>query len=84
VRRLRALAALAARRRDAPLLLTLDRALRFAASGHTAGEALLTARLAASQDELLRRIGRLPAPSPSFEVLPPVVTGVILVRGVLP
>lgn len=80
IRRLRALAADAARRRDNALLPRLERALRFAASGHTAGERALISELATSSTDLIRRLDRLPPPSPSFDPLPPVITGIIVFR----
>jgi hypothetical protein len=57
----------AARRRDASALEALERALGFVAGGHTAGEAILLERLAATgAAELARTAARLPLPSPRW------------------
>lgn len=64
--RLRRLARAAARERAGDRLRTLDRAMRFAAAGHTAGEQVLIARLLGLADgALARAIARLPPPSPA-------------------
>ena len=53
----------AARRRDGALLARLERALAFAAGGHTAGEALLVRRLAAADPRELTQCVGTPAGS---------------------
>jgi len=54
----------AARSRNLADLTVLERALGFAAGGHTAGEALLLDRLASLRGaELLREAGRVPSPT---------------------
>ena len=69
----------AARRRDGALLARLERALAFAAGGHTAGEALLVRRLAAADPrELSSALSRLPAPTPRWEAIEVRVTGLVL------
>src|SRR5690606_27437284 len=61
IRRLSGLGREAARRRDAPLLEQVDRALRVAGRGHTAGEELLLASLeAAPTRELAASLASLP------------------------
>ncbi len=82
LRRLRALGASAARRRDAETLNQLDRALRFVAGGHTAGEEALIATLALLSDEdLLRRLPSLPTLRTHGAPCTPVLTGVIVFRS---
>jgi len=79
VLRLRGLAERAARRRDRGALAAIDRALAFAASGHTAGEAMLVGRLVAMSDaQLLTQLSRLPAPSPRWDLVWPEIIGVIV------
>ncbi|HEU5170633.1 MAG TPA: hypothetical protein VFU46_08840, partial [Gemmatimonadales bacterium] len=81
--RLDALAAAAARRRDSALLPAVQRAVRFAAGGHTAGESVYVRRLAALPDrELLACLGRLPEPTAPPDTLQARLTGVILFGGV--
>ncbi len=78
VRRLRGLAGRAARRRDASALRIIDRALRFAAGGHTAGEAALVRRLAWLPDRVLRgSLAVLPAPAADLPGMEPRLTGLI-------
>lgn len=80
-RRLRSLATNAARRRDAALLHTLERALGFCTGGHTAGEAMLTDSLTTLDDTaLLAALPGLPAPSPHPSPLHPRLTGLIVFR----
>jgi hypothetical protein len=56
----------AARRHQAPRLAQLERALAFVAGGHTAGEAMLVARLAkASGPEVSGALGKLPKVHPT-------------------
>jgi superfamily II DNA or RNA helicase len=69
----------AARRRDAGALARLERALAFAAGGHTAGEALLVRRLAdADARTLASALVRLPAPTPRWDVVEVRLTGLVL------
>ncbi len=82
IRRLRNIAARAARNRDADMLERLDRAIRFAGGGHTAGEASLVGALAAAPEVNLRRqIAELPSPSRTWGPLAPKLTGLILFRS---
>ena len=79
--RLRALAARAARHRDAAMLATLERALAFCTGGHTAGEALLLGSLVMLDDDaLLDRLPRLPEPSGRPPTVRPRLTGLIVFR----
>ncbi|MEP7175229.1 MAG: helicase-related protein [Gemmatimonadales bacterium] len=69
----------AARRRDAGSLTRLERALAFAAGGHTAGEAQLVRRLADAEGaELAGALARIPAPTPRWEGIEVRVTGLVL------
>jgi hypothetical protein len=69
----------AARSRDAAALDRLERALGFAAGGHTAGEEMLLEKLAAlSPAELARAADALPAPSPRWGAVEARVEGVVL------
>jgi len=71
----------AVRRRDAPALACLERALAFAVGGHTAGEAMLVKGLAESDGPgLVARVARLPAPTPRWETVEVRVTGIVLFR----
>lgn len=80
-RRLRFLAAAAARERNAARLESLDRALRFCNGGHTAGEEMLIAAMATFDDEaLLASLPTLPEPSPFPPPVRPRLTGLILFR----
>jgi hypothetical protein len=80
-RRLRSLATKAARRRDAALLDTLERALRFCTGGQTAGEAMLIDALTTLDDEaLLAALPDLPAAAPQPSPLHPRLTGLIVFR----
>ncbi|HEU4700278.1 MAG TPA: DEAD/DEAH box helicase [Gemmatimonadales bacterium] len=79
--RLDRLARGAARARDARLLAAVDRALRFVAGGHTAGEAQLVEALAALPErELVRRLAALPAPDPPPPPCAVRLLGVVLVE----
>lgn len=81
VRRLHRLARQAARRRDAHALAAVDRGLRFARQGHTAGEELIAAELLAASDRaLLERLASLPCRDPRLSPLVPEVTGVLVFR----
>ncbi|MGH7702477.1 MAG: C-terminal helicase domain-containing protein, partial [Gemmatimonadales bacterium] len=78
IRRLRDLAGPAARRRDASALRMVDRALRFVAGGHTAGEAALVRRLAGVSDRVLRgALATLPAPTAGLPGMEPRLAGLI-------
>jgi len=69
----------AARRRDAPALACLERALAFAVGGHTAGEAMLMKGLAESDGRgLAARVALLPAPTPRWDMIEVRVTGIVL------
>lgn len=69
----------AARRRDAASLARLERALAFAAGGHTAGEALLVRRLAEAEPrELAAALARMPAPTPRWDAVEARLTGLVL------
>jgi hypothetical protein len=72
----------AARRRDASALEALERALGFVAGGHTAGEAILLERLAATgAAELARTAARLPPPSPRWGPVEARLSGMLLFAG---
>jgi hypothetical protein len=75
--RLNELIAQAARKRQTDRLQRLERALRFLASGHTAGEAMLIERLAA-RDEIESKLTRLPAERTGWEEIEVRLTGLIL------
>jgi hypothetical protein len=80
-RRLRALAARAARQREAESLARLTRALAFCAGGHTAGEAMLVSSLLSlGDDALLARLPGLPESPPVPAPLQPRLTGLIVFR----
>ena len=80
-RRLRQLAAAAARRRDAGQLAVLESALGFCAGGHTAGEAMLIEALVKLDDQaLLARLPSLPRPTAQEGPLRPRLTGIIHFR----
>ena len=69
----------AARRRDPGALATLERALRFTAGGHTAGETILLQRLAETTGpDLARLAARLPAPTPRWGPVEARLAGVLL------
>jgi hypothetical protein len=69
----------AARRRDRCELERLERAMRFVARGHTAGEAMLMDRMAdAAVRDLLAWAGRMPAPAPRGDPIEARLTGIIV------
>jgi hypothetical protein len=69
----------AARRRDQRELERLERAMRFVAGGHTAGEARLMERMAdAAERELLGWVGRMPASAPRGDPIEARLTGIIV------
>jgi hypothetical protein len=79
--RLDPLARSAARRRDAGALDRVQRAIAFAAGGHSAGEAADVARLARLPDPgLIAALHHLPARAAAPSALQARVTGVILFR----
>jgi hypothetical protein len=79
VMQLQALIRPAARHRDAAELARLERALRFTAGGHTAGEAALVEQLAnAPSAELRSKLGALPSPTPSAEPAEMRLAGMVL------
>jgi hypothetical protein len=83
--RLRRLARQGVRARDAALVSSLQAALRFAAGGHTAGEAALVEQLLALDDAaLLSRIRALPAPAAPPTLLVPRLVGIILFEAGCP
>ena len=82
LRRLRVMGASAARRRDSEALNRLDRAFRFVAGGHTAGEEALIAELALLSDEQVgERLPSLPAPQSIVTAGAPILIGVIVFRA---
>lgn len=69
----------AARRRDRRALARLERALRFVAGGHTAGEDLLLDRTAeAPTADLLAWLDRVPAPESRSDPIEARLTGIIV------
>jgi hypothetical protein len=69
----------AARARDRSGLERLERALSFVAGGHTAGEAMLVARMAdATPRDLSAWVRRVPTPTPRWDALGARVTGIIV------
>lgn len=69
----------AARQRRSARLLRLERALEFAAGGHTAGEAMLVERLAVSRrSELEAFLGRLPPGRTEWDEIEVRLTGLIV------
>jgi hypothetical protein len=71
--------ALAARARDRSGLERLERALSFVAGGHTAGEAMLVARMAdAAPTDLRAWVRAVPTPTPRWDALGVRVTGIIV------
>ncbi|HEU4647997.1 MAG TPA: helicase-related protein [Gemmatimonadales bacterium] len=82
VARLQAMIRPAVRRRDATELALLERALQFAAGGHTAGETALVEQLArAPIVELRARIRDIPMPTPRAEDIAARLTGLVLFLG---
>jgi hypothetical protein len=86
LQRLYAMVQPASRARDREALALVERAIRFAGGGHTAGERMLILSLAgAGDDELLRKLPGLPAPSPATGLLAARLSGLIVIRdGELP
>jgi hypothetical protein len=79
VARLQTLARGKARRRDGEGLDRLYRAIRFAAGGHTAGEAAWLAQLAAMPDAALESaLASVPPPPTDWDALQARVTGLVL------
>lgn len=82
LRRLRLLAQGAVRQRDTEALEHIDRALRFAGGGHTAGEQVLVQSLSrVSLAELRGSLPSLPDPTPPPEPMEPHLEGLILFRS---
>jgi hypothetical protein len=80
--RLRNLSHQAIARRDHRLLRLLERAMTFAAGGHTAGEAELIARLAGAGDrDLLAALPALPEPTIGWDSVEPRLTGLVLITS---
>ena len=86
LQRLYAMVRPAGRARDRAALALVERAIRFAGGGHTAGERVLIHELAAAGDAaLLRRLPGLPPPSPGTGLLGARLSGLIMIRdGELP
>lgn len=79
VARLQTLARGKARRRDGAGLDRVYRAIRFAAGGHTAGEAAWLAQLAATPDAALESaLASVPPPPADWDALQARVTGLVL------
>ena len=71
--------ALAARERDRRGLELLERAISFVGAGHTAGEAMLVARMAeAAPRDLHAWVGQAPAPTPRWDAVEARVTGIVV------
>jgi hypothetical protein len=69
----------AARMRDQSAIDRLERVLGFVTGGHTAGEAMEVARLAAADPaDIVRRSLRLPAPSPRWGPVEARLVGLVL------
>lgn len=82
VRRLQRLARAAIRDRNGRELELVERALRFAAGGHTAGEAELVGRLAqGSERDLRRALAALPEPAVRWTLVEAALIGLILFRS---
>lgn len=86
LQRLYAMVKPASRARDRSALAVVERAIRFAGGGHTAGERALIQSLAgAGDEELVCRLPTLPPPSTSTGLLAARLSGLIVVRdGELP
>jgi hypothetical protein len=79
--RIRRMAGVAARRRDAAALEALEAALLFITGGHTAGEeAVIESLLALDDGQLWALLPALPRASAPGEVLRPRLTGLICFR----
>jgi superfamily II DNA or RNA helicase len=80
-RRLRHLAAAAAKQRDAAQLAALESALAFCTGGHTAGEERLIEELTEREDcQILEQLSSLPRATPPTGPLWPRLTGLIAFR----
>lgn len=80
-RRLRELAARAARARDEELLNLLERGLQFCTRGHTAGEAIFVGELASCGDQaLIEALHRLPPTPKAPSSLKPRLVGLVIFR----
>ena len=86
LQRLYAMVRPANRARDRKALATVERAIRFAGGGHTAGERMLIQQLSIAPDaDLLARLSSLPPPSPGTGLLGARLSGLIVIRdGELP
>ncbi|MBP2647447.1 MAG: heliCase, c-terminal:dead/deah box helicase, n-terminal [Gemmatimonadetes bacterium] len=86
LQRLYAMVRPASRARDRDTLTLVERAIRFAGGGHTAGERILIQHLAAMDDAaLVRRLPHLPAPASGSGLLGARLSGLIVIRdGDLP
>jgi hypothetical protein len=72
----------AARKRDRRRLGRLERAIRFVAGGHTAGEELVLERMAeAPTDDLLAWLDRVPPPDARGDPIEARLTGMVLFEG---
>jgi superfamily II DNA or RNA helicase len=79
LRRLNRLAQHAARRRDVPLLATVERAIRFVGAGHTAGETMRLAEIASMETPaILQAVLALPKPLQPDGPWLPRVGGVVI------
>ncbi len=86
LQRLYAMVRPASRARDRDTLALVERAIRFAGGGHTAGERVLIQELAAMDDAaIMLRLPGLPAPSAGSGLLGARLSGLIVIRdGELP
>jgi len=86
LQRLYAMVRPASRDRDRKTLAMVERAIRFAGGGHTAGERMLIQQLSAAPDaELLERLSSLSPPSAGTGLLDVRLSGLIVIRdGELP
>lgn len=86
LQRLYAMVQPASRARDRGALAVVERAIRFAGGGHTAGERLLIQSLAGASDaELRQRLPGFPPPSAGTGLLAARLSGLIVIRdGELP
>lgn len=84
--RLYAMMRQAGRERDRCTMALVERAIRLAGGGHTAGERMLLQSLAAADDDTLRRsLAALPLPSRGTGLLAARLSGLIIIRdGELP
>ncbi len=86
LQRLNAMMRLASRERDRDRLALVERAMRWAGGGHTAGERVLIRQLCTVDDAgFMRHLPALPAPSPGDGLLGARLSGLIIIRdGDLP